>query len=114
MSVAAPVWVISQRPLAELPYDLWAQGHRLELSLATLFPHLALPLVRALTLDQRNRLFGSDAPARRLAQRATADYMLQVVFDVDITELRHPARFLLWLNDLHSHLGPLPSHCLSD
>jgi len=103
-----PVLVITGRPLAQLPYDLWAQGHRLALSLGDLFPELSPSVVRPLSWAQRRRLAAAPRPARRLGRRATQRYILRHVFAADLDGLRRPEGLLLWLARLHSELGPLP------
>lgn len=104
-----PVVIISARPLNELPYDLWAQGYRVELSVADLAPRLVASVARQLTPHQLERLVLAEQPARRLGPGATAAYLLEHVFAVDPPRLERPGELLLWLNDVHADLGPLPS-----
>ena len=108
-----PVLVITRRPLNELPYDLWEQGHHVSLSLAEFFPRFSLPVVRELTPGQRDMLAQAEQPARRLGQRTTIAHVLERVFDADVAALGSPGGLLLWLNDVHSGLGPLPESVLN-
>jgi len=106
----APLVILSPRPLEELPYDLWAQAHRISYSLTELAPGLALPCLRELTLDQRERLAAAALPAAAapLGRRATVRRLLEILFEADLARLVQPGELLLWLDRVHSELGPLP------
>ena len=103
-----PVIIISERPLNELPYDLWARGYRVELSVGDVAPRLVASVARQLTAEQFERLALAEQPESRLGPRATAAYLLEHVFAVDPPRLERPGELLLWLNDVHADLGPLP------
>jgi hypothetical protein len=106
-SADSPVLVITPQPLNELPFEIWAQGHRVELGLERFFPQLSLPVVRQLTPAQRRALFVAPTPAGRLSRTATARYLLQHVFGADLPGLHQPHALLDWLRRLHGGLGPL-------
>lgn len=107
----APLVLISERPLEQLPYDLWAQGHRVTFSLYEVAPDLALPCLRELTLEQRERL-GELRPGvtqwQPAARGATARALLSLLFDAEPARLAQPGELVLWLGRAHSELGPLP------
>ena len=107
-SADRPLIVVTAGSLEELPYDLWQQGHHVTLALHTFFPHLAYPVLRALTPAQRWRLSQSPPPPRRLGRRASLDYILHHAFAADLGTLRKPAGLLAWLNDYHQQADPLP------
>jgi len=103
-----PLIVVTAGPLNKLPYDLWQQGHHVTLALHTFFPHLAYPVVRALTPPQRWRLSKAPSPPRRLGRRTSMDYILRHAFDADLGALRQPAGLIAWLNDYHQQADPMP------
>ena len=103
-----PLIVVTAGPPNRLPYDLWQQGHHVTLALHTFFPHLAYPVVRALTPTQRWRLSRAPSPPRRLGRRASMDYILRHAFDADLGALRQPAGLIAWLNDYHQQADPMP------
>ena len=107
-SAGRPLVIVTAGALNALPYDLWQEGRRLTLALHTFFPHLSYPLLRALSPAQRWRLAQVPQPARPLAQRTTADYLLQHVFGWDDAALSSPAAFIAWLDGYHSSPDPLP------
>ena len=107
-SVDHPLIVVTARPLNELPYDLWQQGHHVTLALHTFFPNLAYPLVRALTPAQRYRLSHMPPPPHRLGRRGTVKYLLRHVFDADLDALLQPAHFIAWLDQYHQRADPMP------
>lgn len=103
-----PLIIVAAGSLNEFPYDLWQQSHHVTLALHTFFPHLAYPVVRALTPTQRWRLSKAPSPARRLGRRASMDYILRHAFDADLGALRRPAGLIAWLNDYHQQADPMP------
>ena len=107
-SVDHPLIVVTVRPLNELPYDLWQQGHHATLALHTFFPNLAYPVVRALTPAQRYRLSQSPPPPRRLGRRGTVEFLLRHVFAADLDALRQPAHLIAWLDQVHQQADPMP------
>ena len=107
-SAGRPLVVVSAGPLDALPYDLWAQGHPVALALHAFFPHLAYPVVRALSPTQRWRLGQSSPPSRRLGQRHSMVHVLRHVFDVDFESLVRPANLIVWLNDHHQRPDAMP------
>lgn len=115
-SAERPVLVVSVCPLNALPYDLWAQGHHVALSLADDMPNLSLPVVRDMTPAQRAKLGEAPEPSRRLGPRASLDHVLRHVFATSLADLRQPPLLLLWLNDVYraaeygaAPLAPLPA-----
>jgi len=103
-----PLIVVTAGPLAQLPYDLWQQGHPVTLALHAFFPDLAYPVVRALSPAQRWRLSQAPPPPRRLGRRGTVEFLLRHVFAADLDALRQPAHFVAWLNQIHQRADPLP------
>lgn len=107
-TLAEPVLIVTRGPLEALPYDLWEEGHRVELSLADEFAGYSLPLVRELTPAQRRALAAAPPPERRLNRRATAEVILREVFGAALRSLADPGALLLWLSGVHEGTGPLP------
>src|SRR5690554_1348837 len=58
-----PVLVVTTGPLNQLPYDLWQQGHHVNLALHILFPNLDYPVLRQLSPGQLGRLAQVETPA---------------------------------------------------
>jgi len=108
-TVDHPLIVVTAGSLDQLPYGLWQQGRHVTLALHAFFPNLAYPLVRALTPAQRWRLSQAPPPPRRLARRATVDFLLRHVFAADLAVLRQPAHLVAWLDGYHQRADPLPS-----
>jgi hypothetical protein len=91
-----PLLVITQSPLNTLPYDLWQQGHHVDLSLHRLFPNLDYPTLRLLDAPQRQRLAEAyaAAPVRApLGVKASQHYLLAHLFGCDAAALRRPELF---------------------
>ncbi len=105
-----PRIIVTGGPLNQLPYDLWQTGHHVTLALHTFYPNLAYPLLQALTPAQRARLAVAPPPPARLSANATAEYLLQHVFELGLTQ---PASLIDWLSRLHTRLGPLPAPLLA-
>lgn len=108
-SLGNPIILITPDELNSLPYDLWQQGHPVTLALHTYFPNLAYPIIQTLTPVQRACLSKVTQPKERLGERGTIDFLLQKVFDIQSALLDQPASFILWLDDYHQKLAPLPS-----
>jgi PglZ domain len=111
-SAESPLLIVTTGPLNALPYDLWQQAQRVELSLAELFPNLESSVVRQLNAAQRRRLADAltAAPisAPQLGAQATRDLLLDRLFDADPSRLRTPARLVAWLDRYHAEEEPLP------
>lgn len=103
-----PIIIITQGPLNQLPYDLWQQGHKISLQLSEFFPHLAHPIVRQLSSEQRWRLSRATPPPTRLGEKGTKTYLLQHVFAANLEHLKQPAQLITWLNQYHQQVGKLP------
>jgi len=108
-TLGKPVILITPDELNTLPYDLWQQGHPVTLALHTYFPNLAYPIIRKLTPVQRVRLSEATQPKERLSERGTIEFLLQHVFGIQAGLLDQPAWFILWLDDYHQKLAPLPA-----
>ncbi|MCA9873355.1 MAG: BREX-3 system phosphatase PglZ [Anaerolineales bacterium] len=106
--MAHPIVIITPRPLDQLPYDLWQQGHKVSLQLSEFFPHLAHPIVRQLSPEQRWRLSQVPPPPTRLGEQGTKSYLLQYVFAASLENLKQPAQLIAWLNQYHQQVGKLP------
>jgi len=107
-TLGKPAILITPDELNSLPYDLWQQGHPVTLALHTYFPNLAYPVIRTLTPAQRARLSEATQPTERLGERSTIEFLLQHVFGIQPSLLDQPACFILWLDDYHQKLAPLP------
>lgn len=103
-----PLLVVKEGQLNELPYDLWQQGHRVELALHTFFPNLDYPTVRALSPEARARLGRALLPATRLGPRTTVQYMLRHAYQVKPEMLGEPVALVTWLTDYHRLADPMP------
>lgn len=107
-SPSQPVLIITEGTLEALPYDLWQQGQRISLALHSFFPNLAYPILRTLSPIQRAQLHQASQPRERLGELGTIEFLLEHVFELRLTALRQPAYFILWLDEHHQRLAPLP------
>lgn len=103
-----PVIVITDGVLEALPYDLWQQGQHVTLALHSFFPNLSYPILRSLSPVQRGRLSQVKPPRETLGERRTIDYLLDHVFGLQANLIQQPAYFILWLDEYHQSLAPLP------
>jgi len=108
-NVDYPLIIVTARPLNQLPYDLWQQGHHVTLALHTFFPNLAYPVVRALSPSQRYRLSQSPPPPHRLGRQGTVEFLLRHVFAADLDALQQPAVLIAWLDRYHQQSDPMPA-----
>lgn len=106
-SAEHPVLIITAGLLEELPYDLWQQGHRIQLSIHQYFPNLAYPIVQALSPAQLERLVTCPQPAEPLGRQKTIDFLLRVVFDADPSFITQPHQLVAWLLQYHQNQDPL-------
>lgn len=107
-SAEHPLLIITDSLLEELPYDLWQQGHRVQLSIHQYFPNLAYPVVQALSPAQLERLADCSQPVETLGRQKTIEYLLRVVFDADPSFLTQPHQLVAWLAQYHQNQGRLP------
>jgi hypothetical protein len=107
-----PVIIITAGALEALPYDLWQQGQPVTLALHTFFPNLSYPILRTLTPLQRARLGQVKPPREPLGERRTVEFLLANVFGLQSNLLPQPAWFILWLDEYHQTLAPLPAPLL--
>lgn len=105
---ASPLVIVTAGALNELPYDLWQQGHHVNLALHEFFPNLAYPLVQALGPLERARLFEAPQPARRLGERATQEHIFRHVYGLDLDALGDPVALVTWLS-VAPRREPLPA-----
>jgi hypothetical protein len=108
-----PVIVVTTGALESLPYDLCESGHRVSLALHQYFPNLAYPIVRALRAAQLEKLSACPQLSGALGRRKTIEFILKLVFDIDLDSLAHPAYFVDWLVRFHRELAPLPEEIQS-
>lgn len=101
LSVEKPVIICTEQPLNELPYDLWQQGHHVQLSLNTFFPYLSYPVIQQLTPSQIWKLGEVQLPSKRLGYDGTIQFVLKKIFDIDVDLLQKTDYFLLWLSEYH-------------
>lgn len=100
-----PLILITPRPLNQLPYDYWQQGHCVTLALHAFFPTLAYPVAQSLSPNQRWRL--AQLPPQKLGRRGSLDFILRQLFGVDWAEIAAPAGLIGWLNRYHQ-AEPMP------
>ena len=112
--VDKPVIIITSAGLEALPYDLWQEGHRLQLSLHDYFPDLAYPLVQSLTPFQRTRLSDCPPPQTRLGHQLSVEFILRHVFNLPLDHLDRPSAMVAWLDQFHNGLAPLPPALLEN
>jgi hypothetical protein len=107
IGAASPLVVITPGALEDLPYDLWQQGYHVALELHRLFPNLAYPALRELSLGQRHRLgeflTSTGSPAEALAYQDSLNYLLRTVFEIIPGQVRSPAQLITWLDEYHAH-----------
>jgi hypothetical protein len=108
-----PVLIITFGALEALPYDLWQQGEHITLALHTFFPNLSYPILRTLTSLQRARLNTVKLPREPFSERRTVEFLLANVFGFQSNLLQQPAHFILWLDEYHQTLAPLPAPLLN-
>jgi hypothetical protein len=106
-SIKKPVIIRSEKPLSELPYDLWRQGQHVHLSLNNFFPNLSYPMVQQLTPSQIKYLGRISQPTKRLGHDGTIKFILKEVFGIDVNHLGQPDYFLLWLSEYHQRVEPM-------
>jgi hypothetical protein len=106
-SAEHPVLIITAGTLEELPYDLWQQGLRIQLSIHQYFPNLTYPIVQTLSPPQLERLANCSQPFEPLGRQKTIDFLLRVVFDADPSFLTQPHQLVSWLIQYHQNQDPL-------
>lgn len=104
----APLIIMTDGDLEDLPYDLWQIAHRVSFSLHQFFPRISYPILQTLSPDQINKLGQFPAPKSSLSRNRSIEYVLEHVFDVDVDALTQPSRFIAWLNDYHHQTSLLP------
>lgn len=99
-----------QPTLANLPYDLLAQGATRTIRLADLFPRLHTPLLSGLTHDDLDRLWPSYGQRRgtMLSAAETAESILQICYNIGLNALQSAADGLATLLQLHNSERQLP------
>jgi hypothetical protein len=112
-TVARPVIVWTAGPLNALPYDLWQAATSVIVSLAHFFSALDLATLRELPRAVWIRLaavYPTEPPEGPggLGPQFTRDYLLRVVWDLDLRRPITQARLLAWLADYHAGDLPLP------
>lgn len=110
-TAAAPLIIITTGPLNALPYDLWQQGVRLELSLSDLFPNLAYDALSELSPAQRRRLDAAQEgqPTSPLGYAESVSWLLLTLFDAAPSQLRTPAQLIGWVDRHHAAGEALPA-----
>lgn len=105
---SAPVLIITEGELENLPYDLWQQGQHVQLAIHTFFPNLSYPILRTLSSLQRARLGQVKLPQATLGEHRTIEFLLENVFGLQSGIIQRPVNFILWLDEYHQSLAPLP------
>ena len=106
-SIENPVIVRTEQALNELPYDLWQQGHHVQLSLHIFFPNLNYPVIQHLTPSQIQKLGKVQPSPNRLGNDGTIRFVLKEVFSIDVNRLNQADYFLLWLSEYHRRVEPM-------
>lgn len=108
-SASHPVIVITTKPLADLPFDLWQTEYRIQLGIPQFFPCLVYPVVRLLTPAQLEQLAECPPLGATLGRQGTIDYLLRHVFNADPDTLNQPHQLIAWLLHYHQSQSPLPA-----
>jgi hypothetical protein len=103
-----PVLIITDGALKDLPYDLWQQGQYVELALHEFFPNLSYPILCTLSALQLASLGQIEQPVERVGERRTVQFLLEHLFKFTSNVIQQPAYFVLWLDEFHQSLAPLP------
>ncbi len=103
-----PIILTTTGPLEDLPYDLYQDAYRINISLHQFFPNLAYPVLQMLKPDQIEILESRLQPVQPLSRLKTINYLLQEVFNADPSSLSQPYALIAWLNDYHRRQSPLP------
>jgi hypothetical protein len=102
-----PIIIRTDKPLNKMPFDLWQQGHHIQLSLHTFFPNLSYPVIQQLTPSQIWKLREIQKPQRRLGHDGTIRFILKEVFGIDVDQLHQVDYFLFWLSEYHYQTEPM-------
>ena len=105
--IEKPVIIRTEKALNELPYDLWQEGHCVQLSLNTFFPKLSYPVIQQLSPSQIWKLGEVQPPPKRLGHDGTIQFVMREVFGVDLIRLHHTDYLLLWLGEYHIQAEPM-------
>lgn len=100
-SAQRPLILSTPRPLNQLPYDYWQQGHHITLALHAFFPALTYPVMQSLSPNQRWRLAQLPSPPQKLGRQGSVEFILRHLFAVIWEELATPAGLIGWLNRYH-------------
>ena len=106
-SIEKPIIIRTEQELNELPYHLWQQGHRVQLSLHPYFPYLSYPVIQSLTPSQIWKLAEVQPPPKRLGHEGTIRFVLKEVFGIDVNHLHQTDYFLFWLSEYHHQTEPM-------
>jgi hypothetical protein len=100
-------------PLEALPYDLWQQGVQVDLSLPRFFPGLDYAVLQELSRLDLDRLAEQQAQlptsAAPLGRTATCDYLLRLLWGIDLGPGITPDAWLAWLGAYHTRQRVLPA-----
>ncbi len=102
-SIDTPIIIRTENLLNTLPFDLWQQGHHISLGLNTFFPNLTYPVLKQLTPNQIWRLGQSTSPFKRVGQRGTMDFVLIIVFELDLSGIETIEDWVIWLSTYHQN-----------
>jgi len=102
-----PLIIVTPEALEDLPFDLYQQAYRLELSLHQFFPQLAYPILQLLAPDQIEILGSCQLPLETLSRQKTIEFILREVFAADPTRLGQPDALIAWLAEYHQRNSPL-------
>ena len=102
---------LQNNELASLPYDLLHKGRKLAFDLGALFPNLSYPVLEQFDRGLLDVLFEAQTqftPAR-LGDKATKDFMLKHVFNIETDLLTTEVALLRTLLRLHYNKLQLPT-----
>ncbi len=109
ISIDTPIIIRTENPLNTLAFDLWQQGHHISLGSNTFFPNLAYPVLKQLTPNQIWRLGQFTSILKKLGQRGTMDFVLRVVFELDLSGIETIEDWVIWLSTYHQNWDSLPT-----
>jgi hypothetical protein len=102
---------LQNNELVSLPYDLLHKGRRLAFDLGALFPNLSYPVLEQFDRGMLDLLFEAQTQFSpvRLGDKATKDFMLKHVFNIETDLLTTEVAFLRILLRLHYNKIELPT-----
>jgi hypothetical protein len=96
--------------LRTLPFDVWQTGRQLSFSLIDLFPNLNISVVRAMDRSDLDALYEAQVKysPEQLGYRATCDFVLRYVFEIDPDFIKQDSDLLRVLLRRHYQKQRIP------